>query len=409
MYDDEMRALMGDERVRAALDSIVALDSDTLRDQVELTEIPAPPFGESRRAREFLLRLEALGVDDAGIDEAGNVVALRRGNGADAVVAVSAHLDTVFPEGTDVTVHLRGETLAGPGIADDGRGLAVVLALLRTLNQAGVRTEADLLLVGTVGEEGTGDLRGVKHLFREGAPRIDAFLSIDGSDPARIIHLALGSLRYRVTFRGPGGHSWASFGTVHPGHALGRAIVLLDEAGDRLGRKRPRISYGVGRLGGGTSVNSIPSEVWMEVDLRAGEDAVLRSLDAAFRDAVRRAAAEADDRRTDGRPLEVEIDRIGDRPGGGISAADPLVQRAVAASRVLSIEPNLSRGSTDANVPLSRGIPALTLGGGGRSGRTHTLEEWFENADGPRGVQRVLLVLLAQAGLAGRIDGRRSG
>jgi acetylornithine deacetylase/succinyl-diaminopimelate desuccinylase-like protein len=395
----ELRRLRSNAAVARALELLVAEDERTMADLVELTEIPAPPFLEEARGRRFLEKLRALGVDTAWVDTEGNVLGLRRGAGDGPVVALTGHLDTVFPEGTDVTVRTRGDTLFAPGVADDTRGLTTVLAVLRVMNQAEVRTAGDVLFVGTVGEEGLGDLRGVKHLFRESGPRIDAFLSVDGTSPDRVTHQALGSHRYRITFRGPGGHSWGAFGLANPLHALGRATALFDDGADELTRSGPRTSYNVGRVGGGTSVNSIPFESWMEIDMRSESPASLERIDSLLQRAVEGALEEENRARRSGPPLTVDVNRIGDRPSGEIDPSDPLVQRAVAATRLLGLEPVLGRSSTDSNVPIARGIPAVTLGGGGVAGGVHSPDEWYVNEDGPLGVQRVLLVVLAQAGL----------
>ncbi len=403
-YEEEMRSLLDDDAIQRAFEYIEASDSRTLQDQIELTEIPAPPFGEEERAREFLSRMQALGVDEGWIDEEGNAIALRRGSVGDEVVAISGHLDTVFPDGTDVTVRTRGDTLFAPGISDDGRGLATVLAVLRALNEAEVETRSDLLFIGTVGEEGIGDLRGVKHLFSEAGSRIDAFISVDGANPRGITHQALGSHRYRVTFLGPGGHSWGAFGLVNPAHALGRAIGHLDDLADRFTQEGPRSSYNVGRIGGGTSVNSIPYESWMEVDLRSEEQWALLALDSLFHEAMERAEWEANQVRRRGDLLTVEVEMIGSRPSGEIAPSDPFIQRAIAATRALGMEPTLGRSSTDSNVPIALGIPSMTIGGGGASGRAHSPDEWFLNRDGPRGIQRALLIMVAQAGLASEGD-----
>jgi tripeptide aminopeptidase len=400
-YQAELRQLADRADVARALQLLVDGDEQTMRDLVELTQIPAPPFMEELRGQAFLERLAALGVDSAWVDEVGNVVGLRRGTGDGPVVALTGHLDTVFPEETDVTVSQRGDTLFAPGIADDTRGLATVLAVLRVMNEADIQTAGDVLFVGTVGEEGLGDLRGVKHLFRDGGPRIDAFLSVDGTSDTRVTHQALGSHRYRVTFQGPGGHSWGAFGLANPVHALGRAAALFDDAAAKFtAAGGPRTSYNVGRIGGGTSVNSIPFEAWMEIDMRSESPASLQQIDALLQEAVARALAEENDGRAHGDPLTVDLDMIGLRPSGEIAEDDPLVQRAIAATRHLGLEPGLGRSSTDSNVPISMGVPAVTLGGGGSSGGTHSLTEWYVNEDGPRGIQRVLLVVLAHVGVA---------
>jgi acetylornithine deacetylase/succinyl-diaminopimelate desuccinylase-like protein len=397
-YEAQVAALAALPSVAQALELVEERDARTMADLLELTEIAAPPFNEDQRGERFLEMLLDLGVDSAWTDAEGNVLALRRGTGSDEVLAVAGHLDTVFPEGTDVTVRQRGDTLFAPGIGDDTRGLTAVLALLRVLNEAELQTTANLLFIGTVGEEGTGDLRGMKHLFREGGPRIDTFISIDGTGHTGITHQGLGSHRYRVTLRGPGGHSWGAFGLPNPAHALGRAIDYFDLAADAITRFGPRTSYNVGMIGGGTSVNSIPFEAWMEVDMRSESPENLQAIDEVFQRSVRRAVEESNTQRRDGAELSLEMELIGDRPSGEISESTPFVQQAIAVSRHLGIEPSLGRGSTDSNIPISQGIPAITIGGGGQGSGAHSPGEWFINRDGTLGIQRALLILLAQAG-----------
>ncbi|MEX2467822.1 MAG: M20/M25/M40 family metallo-hydrolase [Gemmatimonadota bacterium] len=400
-YDAEIAALAAHPAVQRAMEIIEAEDAATMRDLRELTQIPAPPFMETLRGERFREMLEEAGVDSTWVDEEGNVIGLRRGSGGGEVIAFTGHLDTVFPEETDLTIQERGDTLYAPGIADDTRGLAALLATLRAMNEADVTTSADILFVGTVGEEGLGDLRGVKHLFRDGGPRIDAFISIDGTGHTGITHQALGSHRYRVTIHGPGGHSWGAFGLANPQHALGRAIAHFDVAADAITRSGPRTSYNVGRIGGGTSVNSIPFEGWMEVDMRSESPASLDRIDGAFQRAMERAVEEANATRRRGEDLTLELDMIGNRPSGEIPETDPFVRRAIAATRHFGLEPSLGRSSTDSNIPISQGIPAITIGGGGSGGAAHSLDEWFVNQDGPLGIQRAMLILLAQAGIPG--------
>lgn len=397
---DEIRRIQEDPAVQRALELVEAQDDQTMADLRELTEIPAPPFMEEVRGRRFLEKLQDLGVDSAWIDDEGNVLALRRGEGDGETVVISGHLDTVFPEGTDVQVQQRGDTLHAPGVADDTRGLATVLAILRALNEAEVETRGDILFVGTVGEEGLGDLRGMKHLFRPDGPEIDAFISVDGTSDDRIVHRALGSHRYRVTVRGPGGHSWGAFGLANPAHTLGRAIHYLDLAGDAFTLSGTRTSYNVGRIGGGTSVNSIPFESWMEVDMRSEAQERLVRMDSIFQRAMRRAVEEANASRRSGPELELDVEMIGNRPSGEVAASDPLVERAAAATRAFGLEPQLAISSTDSNIPINQGVPAITIGGGGASGNAHSPDEWYVNRNGPRGIQRALLIVVAQAGLA---------
>ena len=399
-YDAQVRQLMSHPAVRSALEHIEETDEQTMADLRTLTQIPAPPFQEEERGRAFLEMLQEIGVDSAWVDDVGNVIGLRRGTGSGDVLALAGHLDTVFPPETDVSIRESGDTLFAPGIADDTRGLATVLAVLRAMNEANVRTEGDVLFIGNVGEEGLGDLRGVKHLFRDGGPRIDAFISVDGTGASGITHMGLGSHRYRITFLGPGGHSWGAFGLANPMHALGRAIRYFQDGADPYTRTAPqRTSYNVGRIGGGTSVNSIPFEAWMEIDMRSNGVETLNAVDAILQGAVQRALAEENTLRRDGDPLTVDVDLIGDRPSGEIAQDEPFVQQAAAVTRALGMEPSFGRSSTDSNIPISMGIPAITIGGGGQGFGAHSLDEWFRNVDGPVGVQRVLLIVLAQVGV----------
>jgi len=397
----EVQALLEDPRVQAAFRFLEERDEETMADLRTLTEIPAPPFMEEERGLHFMKRLLEIGVDSAWADGEGNVIGLRRGMG-EGVLVVSAHLDTVFPEGTDVRIRQVGDTLFAPGIGDDTRGLAAVLGILRAMNDGGLRTRQDVWFVGTVGEEGLGDLRGVKYLFREGGPRIDAFISIDGLGRSGITNAGLGSYRYRVAFHGPGGHSWGAFGLGNPVHALGRAVSRFDEAAAaytaNLGMGR-RTSYNVGRIGGGTSVNSIAFEAWMEVDMRSESPEALDEIDALFRAAMQAGVDEANAVRARGEELRLEVEKIGDRPSGEIPETDLFVQRAIAATELTGGLATLGRSSTDSNIPIALGVPSITIGGGGTGAGAHALEEYFINREGPQGIQRALLIVLAQAGL----------
>lgn len=399
-YADEMATLMNNPRVRAALDYMPTLEEQSLAELIELTEIPAPPFGEEARAVRFAEMLRVAGLTDVRIDEVGNVIGRRPGTQGDRRVAYAAHLDTVFPAETDVTVERDGNRFTAPGIGDNTRGLITVLEVLRALEHEGIETEADLLFIGNVGEEGLGDLRGVKHLFRDDAARIDSFVAVDGGNASRIVYGGVGSHRYRVTFMGPGGHSWGAFGLANPQHALGRAIALFDENATAVTATGPRTSYNVGRIGGGTSINSIPFEAWMEIDMRSGDQAKLDDIDAVMRDAVMTALEQENAGRLDGPALTVDIKRVGTRPAALGDASSPLVQRAMAATQALGIDPSLQISSTDSNLPISRGIPAVTMSRGGRSGGAHSLDEYWENVDAHLGPQVGLLTLLAEAGVA---------
>ena len=377
-------------------------DEETLADQAELVAIPAPPFGEAPRARRVLERFREIGLEDAALDDAGNVLARLPGCAHDdaAPVILSAHLDTVFPEGTDLTVRRNGQKISAPGIADDARGLAAILAIARVLVQAGVRTGAPVVFAATVGEEGAGDLRGVKHLFRDGSPWRGAagFVSLDGTGCRRIVHRAVGSRRLRVTLTGPGGHSWADWGCANPVHALGLAIA-------RLARLEipsdPRSTLTVARISGGTGVNVIPERAWCELDMRSEDAAALGRLVAETEEAMRAAVVEANGGRRRGtRALSLEIEVIGDRPTGTTPPNAPLVRAARAATRFIGHTPELVASSTDANVPIALGIPAIAMGAGGESGGMHTLGEWYSNEGGVEGLERALLTVVSVAGVA---------
>ncbi|NIP59209.1 MAG: M20/M25/M40 family metallo-hydrolase, partial [Gemmatimonadetes bacterium] len=371
-FRQEMARVRQNPAVREAMRIIEETDDRTIQDQIELTEIPAPPFNEDARAARYVEMLREVGVDSVWIDAEGNVLGLREGTIGEETLIFSGHLDTVFPEGTDVTVTQRGDTLFAPGIGDDGRGITTVLAVLRAMNRAGIRTEDDILFTGTVGEEGLGDLRGMKHLFGPDGPDADAFISVDGTSARRVTNAGLGSHRYRVTFEGPGGHSWGAFGLVNPHHALGAAIEDWVDAADAYTMDGPRTSYNVGRIGGGTSVNSIPFESWMEVDMRSHTVETLNGIDSLFQRAIRRAVDEQNELRREGEPLTVDVEMIGDRPSGLIAPETPLVQRGMAATMELGMEPALGRSSTDSNIPISMGIPAITIGGGGEGRGAHS-------------------------------------
>ncbi|MDH4109742.1 MAG: M20/M25/M40 family metallo-hydrolase [Gammaproteobacteria bacterium] len=399
-YVEEIAALRADSRVQAAMEHIVALEPRHRTDLIELTEIPAPPFKEDRRAARFAELLREAGLTDVTIDAVGNAVGRRPGRRGDRIVAYTGHLDTVFPEDTDVTVRFDDDKMYAPGIGDNTRGLVVVLGVLRAMQHAGIETEADILFVGNVGEEGLGDLRGVKHLFREGAEKIDAMIAVDGGESDRIVYGGVGSHRYRITYKGPGGHSWGAFGTANPHHALGRAIALFDQNAIAITASGEKSSYNVGRIGGGTSVNSVPFESWAEIDIRSGDQSKIDAIDAILQAAVEQALQEENADRTEGPELTVDVDRVGTRPAakGDVSAA--LVQRALAATSAFGIEPQLRISSTDSNLPISKGIPAVTMSRGGVGGDAHAPGEWWQNKDGQVGIQIGLLTLLAEVGLS---------
>ena len=368
-------------------------------EHVRICSIPASPFGEQERAEYFSRKFSELGLAEIEIDEEGNCLGLLRGSSRSPLMVVSAHLDTVFSAETNFNVDRREGRLYAPGIADDGCGLAALIALIQAIQSERIPIEGSILFVGTVGEEGEGNLRGVRHLFTKGrwAKHIDSFLSFDGPGLDRITNRALGSRRYRVEVAGPGGHSWGDFGLPNPVHAIGRAISRL--AGYPA-PKEPRTTFNVGRIEGGRSVNSIPSEASMEVDLRSAAEAELQRLDAFFRRAVRDAVDEENATRRAGDPLlKLKVDLIGERPTGETPADSPLVEIAIEATKLIGIEPRLDQSSTDSNLPISFGVPAITLGAGGSSAFSHSLDEWYDPRGRDLGLKRGLLVILGMVWL----------
>ncbi|MEW6320245.1 MAG: M20/M25/M40 family metallo-hydrolase [Acidobacteriota bacterium] len=385
--------LLKQPAVRAALDAARAAEADTIEEQIRLCEVEAPPFKEARRAELYARLFREAGLQNVRIDRVGNVLGERPGRQRRPHLVFSAHLDTVFPEGTDVRVTREGTVLRGPGIGDDCRGLAVVLAVVRALNAAKVQTPGTITFVGTVGEEGLGDLRGVKALFNDTLKgQVDRFVSIDGTGLG-ITHIAVGSLRYRVTFKGPGGHSYGAFGLVNPIHALGRAMARIADFEVPLD---PKTTFNVGRIGGGTSVNSIAFDAWMEVDMRSADAASLTALDAKFHKAVDDAVAD-ENARWGRRELTVVKDLVGDRPAGRSAATSPIVEAAVSVTRALNLPVALDEGSTDSNIPMSLGIPAVTIDGGGRGTGAHALHESFDTTNSWQGTIRAVLLAIALA------------
>jgi tripeptide aminopeptidase len=392
MTTAETHALLSDARRR-----MTARDAAIVRVQVAVSEIAAPTGEEQRRAAWIARRFTALGLSDVRSDAAGNVIGRRRGVRALPAVAVCAHLDTVFPRGTAVRVRQDGELLLGPGIGDNGRGLAAMLALAEEIDGVRLKTDRPIDFVATTGEEGTGDLRGAKAFFRS-REDVAAAIALDGAGDERIVHRGLGSRRYRIVYRGPGGHSWAAFGVVNPVHAAGTAIAKLATI---IVPREPRTTLSVGRVGGGIAVNAIADEAWLEVDLRSTTVRMLDRYEREVRLAVRSAELEENARRATGSPpLSCAVELIGDRPCGDVPADHPLVVSAIDATRLIGREPELSTASTDANVPISLGVPAIAIGAGGRGGDAHTPGEWFDNTSGTIGLARALTIVVAAAGLA---------
>ena len=402
--DHAISRLLAHERIRAARHHIERTDEVTLARQAVLSAIPAPTGAEGRRAAHVAELFREIGLSDVAVDHAGNVHGWFGKNGERSVVGpvvLAAHLDTVFGAEVNVAVERRGQRLEGPGISDNARGLAALVAVAEAMVAARVPATRPILFTATVGEEGSGDLRGVKYLLngnREtGNGKPVAFIALDGAGLDRVIHRALGSKRYHVTFRGPGGHSWAAFGVANPANAVGRAAALLADLPPPT-QQTPRTTCAVVRLGGGTGLNSIPQEAWFDLDLRSEDPRALAQLDVTVRAALDRAADDENRRRTAGSPpLRVEIQLLGDRPSGMTARVHPLVQAAVAANRALGRDAELASASTDANVPIALGIPAIALGAGGKAGDAHLATEWYENVEGALGIIRALLVTAAMA------------
>jgi tripeptide aminopeptidase len=386
--------LAEDPAVKAALDAARRNEAHFIDEQARFCEIAAPPFKEEARGKEFERLFKALGLENVRIDKAGNVIGVRSGAAAHPNLVFAAHLDTVFPPETDVKVTREGTVLKGPGIGDDCRGLAVMLGVIQALKDANVKTPGTITFVADTGEEGLGDLRGTKNLFADSLKgQIDKFISVDGTGLS-ITNIGVGSYRYRVTFKGPGGHSFGAFGMANPIQAMGRAIAKIDAFEVPA---NPKTTFNVGRVGGGTSVNAIPFDAWMEVDMRSSDKTSLEWLHAKFKSAVQDAVAE-ENKRWNGRgAVSATPDLVGYRPGGSTSADSAIVITAVAVSKIFGGTGRLGEGSTDSNVPMNAGIPAITIGGGGVGTGAHALTESFDTKDSYLGTQRALLLAVALA------------
>ncbi len=394
-----IRDLLGSQHVKSAFRFFEESAAAITEEQVRLCSIPSSPFKEHQRAEYLRQKFEELGLTDTTIDNEGNCLALFRGASLSPLLVVSAHLDTVFSSNTNFTITEQDNRLFGPGISDDGCGLVALIALAHAVKRVDVKTRGSILFVGTVGEEGEGNLRGVRYLLTEGiwTKRIDSFISLDGPGVDRITNEALGSRRYRVQLKGAGGHSWGDFGSPNAIHALGRAITRLV---NYPAPKAPRTTFNIGRIEGGESVNAIPAEASMEVDLRSADEDELRRLDAYFRRAVTDAVQEENTGARPGdSPLQMELDLIGTRPTGKTAPDSYLVELAIAATKAVGFEPRLEQASTDSNLPIALGIPAVTLGAGGQAGLSHTLAEWYDPRGRDLGLKRALLVMLGMVGV----------
>lgn len=395
-----IHTLQRDPNVQRAIQFLHQSAAAFTAEHIRICEIPAPPFQEHERGQYFAARFAALGLTDVHTDEIGNVIGLRYGAADKPLLVVSAHLDTVFPEHTDAQVRHSGSWLCAPGIGDNCAGLAALLAMVEALNAGAFPLRGSIAFVATVGEEGEGNLRGVRHLFTAGrlADRISAFISFDGPGTDFITHQALGSRRYRITLHGPGGHSWSDFGVVNPVHALGRIVAKL---ADYPAPHEPRTTYNVGRIEGGDSVNVIPERARLDVDLRSTHETQLSRLEEFLLREIQHAIrAENSLRAASGQSLRSDVQLIGHRPSGSLSSLSPLVKLAVEATQAVGVKPILNCASTDANIPISLGIPAITIGAGGKGGDAHRLSEWYDPTGREIGYERALLLILALAGSA---------
>lgn len=398
--EGRVKKLLESQRFRTATQFLKSDHARFVEELIRLTEIPAPPFKEHARAKAYLQMLSAHGLSDVEMDAEGNVMGVRRGTGGAGMLAVLAHLDTVFPEGTDVKVKRSGTRLAAPGIGDDTRGLSVVLQIIRSMDAAKIRTSSDILFVGDVGEEGEGDLRGVKHLLRKGNYKdaITQFIAVDGAEQVRIGTAGVGTKRYRVAFSGPGSHSYVAFGLVNPAFAMAGAIAKMARLKVP---NEPKTTLNVGVVTGGTSVNSIPVKVSMDVDLRSESREELNKLVDRFHGILHEAAVEENEARStrEGK-IVVEAKLISDRPTGETPHDSALVRGAAAVVRAFGREPIFGALSTDANIPMSMGIPAVAIARGGRGGRQHSLDEWVDvdEESSVEAAQILMLTILSAAG-----------
>jgi len=389
--------LQDSEQVQRGLAFLETDHQSTVSDQIVINEVPAPPFHEKARAQYYKARLEALGLAEVCEDAEGNVFGVYKGTGDGPRVFVSAHLDTVFGEGTDVSVQEKDGLLYAPGISDNSRGLAAILSVIRSLKDADINTVGDIVFGGDVGEEGLGDLRGVKAFFAENKD-IDGYIAVDGIKEQIITYLATGSRRYEITYRGRGGHSWNAFGLPSAIHALGRAIAKIGEVQTPT---EPKTTFTVGTITGGTSVNSIAAEASMLLDLRSASEAELKKLETTVMEMLTEAANE-ENARWNSNDIKVEIKLVGNRPAGQQAPDANIVQAAWAATEALGIIPEFGpASSTDANLPMSLGIPAIRICGGGREDHNHSLNEWYDPTNGYLGPQKIFLTLLGLVGVAG--------
>ena len=387
--------------IKKALAYIESSHERTLATQVTIAEIPAPTFHESERAKYMAEQFRLRGLKNVEIDKQGNVLGWRDGETQDTLV-LAAHLDIAFATNVNTKVRKDGPRWYGPGLADNSRGLAALLNVVEALNESDIKTRRTILFVANVGEEGLGDLNGVKYLFKESAfrSRLKEFVAIDGADPGNIATGGTGVKRYSVTLHGPGGHSYRNFGRPNAIHAAGR---IIERISDWDVPKSPKTTFSVGRISGGTSVNAIAEECSFEVDLRSEDPGELDKIEVKLLEAVRLGAEEENKKRADSRmAVKAETKLIGNRPAGRTPDSSPLVQAALTAATATGFKPVTVFNSSDSNFPISLGIPAITVGRGGTSDNHHSLTEWFEPANAWKAPQMILLTILGYDSGLGR-------
>lgn len=395
--------LVRDERVKSAMEWLTKNVSSITEEQARITEIAAPPFKEAERAAYMKKALAGIGLR-VRTDEVGNVVGELAGTSENEIVLITAHMDTVFPEGTDVHVKRERGMLYAPGISDNGAGLATLLGVARAISESKVANRRTIIFAADVGEEGEGNLRGIRRLVEDYGKKLSAVIALDGASTDYVVTQALASRRIEIILSGPGGHSWTDFGAPNPIDALARGIARFLKTIEVPGS--PRTTFNIGEIEGGGSVNSIPARAAIKVDIRSEQERDISRVEAALRDAIKSgmqeemAASNARGVATAGAAgIEMQLKLLGSRPGGDLAAGSPLLQSVMDADRFLGNRSRMERSSTDANIPLSEGIPAISIGGGGTAGGAHTLGEWFDPAGREMGLKRVLLTVLSAAGV----------
>lgn len=390
-----MKRLLEKDIIKKAMEYLKEDADHTFEEQLEMVQIPAPSYMEKEKAEYVYKKMQEIGLEDVLMDDIYNVTGRIKGNGNGPVIMLAGHTDTVFPPGTDVTVKRDGSKYICPGINDDTRAVAEILSIARAMKALDIRGNGDVIFCANVCEEGLGDLRGVKKIFSDNKT-IDGFVTIDDGKTGAVIYGGVGSNRYQVTYKGCGGHSFGAFGIPNPIHALGRAINAI---ADVQVPKEPKTTFNVGVINGGTSVNTISENAVMLIDIRSVDKKYLEKVSNEILEIVKKAAEDENKRWDCDEKIEVEIEQKGSRPAGIQSKDSMIVKAALDASKALNVESfMISAGSTDANIPISLGIPAIAVGRGGNEGDVHTIHEWFEPENAWVGTQKNFLLLLSLLG-----------